>query len=171
MIQPDVNASLGFPTDDRQHHFEAIPQRIHGATRPVLGQGGQNTRDSPSVRPAELSTVVHVHLDVGLTNRGGATDVFDVSLDTSTVPSDWTIALAWSQHNAVLLRPNETVQALFTLTAPADAAPDTVVEFDLRLTSQNDTSRSDVKTIPVSASMVSIAEVALQQPYHGMSRP
>ena len=62
MIQPDVNASLGFPADDRQHHFEAIPQRIHGATRPVFGQGGQNTRDSPSVRPAELSTVVHVHL-------------------------------------------------------------------------------------------------------------
>ena len=30
----------------------------------------------------------------------------------------------------------------------SDAAPDTVVEFDLTLQAQNDTSRLDVKTIP-----------------------
>ena len=80
--------------------------------------------------------------EVGLTNEGGATDVFDVSLDTATIPNDWSVGLAWSQDSSVLLRPNETVQALFTLTTPSDAAPDTVVEFDLSLTSQNDTSRA-----------------------------
>lgn len=167
MIQPDVNASLGFQQmtvniTSKQYpsvSTELPVQFLVKADRiPVILP--------PPVRPSCPPSFTCT-FDVGLTNRGGATDVFDVSLDTTTVPNDWTIALAWSQHNAVLLRPNETVQALFTLTAPADAAPDTVVEFDLRLTSQNDTSRSDVKTIPVSASMVSIAEVALQQPYHG----
>ena len=102
-----------------------------------------------------------MHVRGRLDEQGGATDVFDVSMDTATIPNDWSVGLAWSQDSSVLLRPNETVQALFTLTTPTDAAPDTVVEFDLSLTSQNDTSRSDVKTIPVSASMVSIADVAL----------
>ena len=142
MIQPDVNASLGFQQmtvniTSKQYpsvSTELPVQFLVKADRiPVILP--------PSVRPSCPPSYTCT-FDVGLTNRGGATDVFDVSLDTSTVPSDWTIALAWSQHNAVLLRPNETVQALFTLTAPADAAPDTVVEFDLHLTSQNDTSRS-----------------------------
>ena len=70
----------------------------------------------------------------------------------------------------MLLRPNETVQALFTLTAPVDAAPSMVVEFDLRPPRKTTCRASDVKTIPVSASMVSIAEVALQQPHHGMEQ-
>ena len=41
------------------------------------------------------------------------------------------------------------------------AAPDTVVEFDLTLQAQNDTSRVDSKTIGVSASMLSDATVGL----------
>jgi len=47
------------------------------------------------------------------------------------------------------------------MTVPADAAPDTVVEFDMTLQAQNDSSRLDIKTIPISASMVSEASVAL----------
>ena len=62
---------------------------------------------------------------------------------------------------SVLIRPNETVQALFTMTVPANAAPDTVVDFDLTLQAQNDSSRLDIKTISISASMLSEASVAL----------
>ena len=102
-----------------------------------------------------------MHLEVGLTNEGGATDVFDLSMDMSTIPNDWTVSLAWTQSSSVLIRPNETIQALFTMTVPADEAPDSVVEFDLTLQSQNDTSRVDVKPIAVSASMISIADVSL----------
>ena len=53
------------------------------------------------------------------------------------------------------------------MTTPTDAAPDTVVEFDLSLMAQNDTTRVDVKTIPISASMVSVASVALNLPVSG----
>ena len=98
---------------------------------------------------------------MGLSNEGEATDVFDLSTDMSSIPNEWAVGLAWTQMSSVLIRPNETVPALFTMTVPADAAPDTVVEFDLTLQAQNDTSRLDVKTIPVSASMVSEASVAL----------
>ena len=56
---------------------------------------------------------------------------------------------------------------MFMMTTPNDAAPDTVVEFGLSLTAQNDTSRVDVKTIPISASMVSVASVALNLPVSG----
>ena len=34
------------------------------------------------------------------------------------------------KHLLVLIRPNETIRAMFTMTVPADEAPD-VVEFDL----------------------------------------
>ena len=87
--------------------------------------------------------------------------MFDLSMDMSTIPNDWTVSLAWTQSSSVLIRPNETIQALFTMTVPADEAPDSVVEFDLTLQSQNDTSRVDVKPIAVSASMISIADVSL----------
>ena len=162
MIQPDANATVGFQqmsvnitSAQYPNIFTVLPvQFLVKADRiPVILPPPVR----PSCPPAYTCT-----FEVGLTNQGGATDVFDVTLDTATIPDNWAIALAWSQDSAVLLRPNETIQALFTLTTPTDAAPDTVVEFDLRLTSQNDTTRSDVKTIPVSASMVSIADVALQ---------
>lgn len=170
MIRPDVNASVGFHQMTVNITSEQYPsvstelpvQFLVKADRiPVIVP--------PSVRPS-CPPAYTCTFEVGLTNRGGATDVFDVSVDTATVPSGWAVGLAWSQDTSVLLRPNETVQALFTFTTPADAAPDTVVEFDLKLTSQNDTSRSDLKTIPVSASMVSIAEVALQDGYDDAER-
>ena len=161
MIQPDLNASLGF-----QQMTVNITSVQYPSVYAVLPVQFLVKADRipviipPLVRPS-CPPGYTCTFEVGLTNEGGATDVFDVTLDTTTIPNDWSVGLAWSQDSSVLLRPNETVQALFTLTTPTDAAPDTVVEFDLSLTSQNDTSRSDVKSIPVSASMVSIADVAL----------
>ena len=92
----------------------------------------------PAVRPS-CPPGYTCTFDVELTNQGGATDVFDLMIDTSTVPDDWSVDLAWSQTNSVLIRPGESVQAMFMMTTPTDAAPDTVVEFDLSLTAQNDT--------------------------------
>ena len=167
MIQPDANASLGF-----QQMTVNITSVQYPSVYAVLPVQFLVKADRipviipPPVRPS-CPPGYTCTFEVGLTNEGGATDVFDVTLDTATIPNDWSVGLAWSQDSSVLLRPNETVQALFTLMTPSDAAPDTVVEFDLSLTSQNDTSRSDVKTIPVSASMVSIADVALDMDDEG----
>ena len=160
-IQPDENASIGFQqmsvnisSSQYPEVYTVLPiQFLVKADRiPVIVP--------PSVRPSCPPSYTCT-FEVGLTNEGGATDVFDLSMDMSTIPNDWTVSLAWTQSSSVLIRPNETIQALFTMTVPADEAPDSVVEFDLTLQSQNDTSRVDVKPIAVSASMISIADVSL----------
>ncbi len=167
MIQPDVNASLGFQQmtvniSSQQYPgvYTLLPvQFLVKADRiPVIVP--------PTVRPS-CPPGYTCTFDVELTNQGGATDVFDLMIDASTVPDDWSVDLSWSQTNSVLIRPGESVQAMFMMTTPTDAAPDTVVEFDLSLTAQNDTTRVDVKTIPISASMVSVASVALNLPVSG----
>ena len=114
----------------------------------------------PTVRPSCPPSFTCT-FEVGLTNDGEATDVFDVGMDVSSVPTGWSINMAWTQSSSVLLRPGDVVQALFTVSVPESAAPDTVVEFDLTLQAQNDTSRVDSKTIGVSASMLSDATVGL----------
>ena len=160
-IQPDENASIGFQqmsvnisSSQYPEVYAVLPiQFLVKADRvPVILP--------PSVRPSCPPSYTCT-FEVGLTNQGGATDVFDISMDASTIPNDWTVGLAWTQSTSVLIRPNETLQALFTMTVPADEAPDSVVEFDLSLQSQNDTSRIDIKPIAVSASMISIADVSL----------
>ena len=160
-IQPDQNASIGFQqmsvnitSSQYPDIFTVLPvQFLVKADRiPVILPAPVR----PSCPPSYTCT-----FEVGLSNQGGATDVFDIEMDMSTVPSDWTIGLAWTQPSSVLIRPNETIQALFTMTVPNDEAPDAVVEFDLTLQAQNDSNRFDRKTLAVSASMVSDASVAL----------
>jgi len=160
-IQPDENATVGFQqmsvnisSSQYPGIYTVLPiQFLVKADRiPIIVP--------PSVRPSCPPSYTCT-FEISLTNQGGATDVFDLNMDASTVPSDWSIGLAWSQSSSVLIRPNETVQALFTMTIPSDEAPDAVVEFDLSLQAQNDTSRTDTKTISVSASMVSEASVYL----------
>ena len=163
MIQPDVNASIGFQqmavnisSQQYANVFTVLPvQFLVKADRiPVI----QVPLVRPSCPPSFTCT-----FEVGLTNEGGASDVFDVLTDMSKVPNDWNINLAWTQSSSVLIRPGEVVQAMFTMSVPADAAPDTVVEFDLSLQAQNDTSRVAVETVGVSASMLSVAAVALSE--------
>ncbi len=159
MIQPDANATVGFQqmslrvtsasyagvSDTLPVQFLVKADRIPVILTPPV---------RPSCPPSYTCT-----FEVEMTNEGGATDVFDLGVDTTSVPNDWSIALAWTQASSVLIRPGETVSALFTLTPPSSVAPDTVVGFDLTLTAQNDTSRFDVKEIEVSASMISEASV------------
>ena len=160
-IQPDSNASIGFQQMNiritSSQYFDVytdLPvQFLVKADRiPVI--------TSPSIRPSCPPSYTCT-FEVGLSNEGGATDVFDLSTDMSSIPNEWSVGLAWTQTSSVLIRPNETVQALFTMTVPANAAPDTVVDFDLTLQAQNDSSRLDIKTISISASMLSEASVAL----------
>ena len=160
-IQPDENATLGFrqmsvniTSSQYPEIFTVLPvQFLVKADRiPVI--------EPPAVRPSCPPSYTCT-FEIGLSNQGGATDVFDLNMDASSIPSDWSVGLAWSQPSSVLIRPNETVQALFTMTVPADEAPDSVVEFDLSLQAQNDSTRTDIKTIGVAASMVSEASVAL----------
>lgn len=160
-IQPDANANIGFQqmsvnitSSQYPSVYTVLPiQFLVKADRiPVIVP--------PPVRPSCPPSYTCT-FEVGLSNEGGATDVFDIVTDMTNIPSDWSVALAWTQSSSVLIRPNETVQALFTMTVPVNEAPDTVVEFDLMLQAQNDTQRSDTKTVAVSASMVSDADVEL----------
>ena len=104
MIQPDVNASLGFQqmtvNISSQHPgvYTLLPvQFLVKADRiPVI--------IPPAVRPS-CPPGYTCTFDVELTNQGGATDVFDLMIDTSTIPEDWSVDLSWSQTNSVLIRP------------------------------------------------------------------
>ena len=159
MIQPDVNASIGLKQMSVSVSSQAyasvtatLPvQFLVKADRiPVIVQ--------PPVRPSCPPSYTCT-FEVNMTNEGDATDVFDLVVDTSTVPASWTVALAWTQPSSVQIRPDETVPALFTMTVPQGVAPDTVVTFEMRLQAQNDTTRIDIQSIDVSASMISVAAV------------
>ncbi len=163
MIQPDINATIGLKqmsvsvvsqsyasvVDTLPVQFLVKADRIPVITPPAV---------RPSCPPSYTCT-----FEVNMTNEGDATDVFDIVIDTTQVPSEWTVAMAWSQSSSVQIRPDETVSALFTLSVPQGVAPDTVASFEMRLQAQNDTSRVDVKTIDVSASMISVAAVDITE--------
>ncbi len=160
-VQPDVNASTGFQpmvvniTSQQYNEIstELPVQYLVKADRvPVI--------HPPSVRPSCPPSFVCT-FEIELENQGQATDVFDLSVDTTALPNDWSVSLAWSQATSVLIRPSETVQASFIMSVPANEPPDTVVEFDLVMRAQNDTSRVAIQTVPISASMVSNASVYL----------
>ena len=161
MIKPDANASIGFQQMSVLVASESYPavstvlpvQFLVKADRiPVILQ--------PSVRPSCPPSYTCT-FEIEMTNDGGATDVFDMTVDTSSIPSDWSVGLSWTQSSSVLIRPGETVKALFTMTVPENVGPDTVVSLNMRLQAQNDSSRYDEKQIDVSASMVSVATVDL----------
>ncbi len=163
-IQPDANASLGFQqmsvnitSQQYPEVYTVLPvQFLVKADRiPVI--------HPPAVRPSCPPSFTCT-FEVGVSNEGEATDVFDLSTDMTSVPNDWNINLAWTQSSSLLIKPNETVQVMFTMSVPADEAPDTVVEFDMTLQAQNDSSRFDEKPIAVSASMLSNASVSMNNP-------
>ena len=161
MIKPDANASIGFQqmsVSIRSMQYSSIStvvpvQFLVMADRiPVILP--------PSVRPSCPPSYTCT-FEVGITNQGDATDVFDVDIDTSSLPSGWSVGLAWSQASSVLLRPDDVVNVLMTMTVPVTAAPDTIVDVEFTLRSQNDTSRVASADIPISASMISDASVML----------
>jgi len=127
--------------------FQVIPDRIPKIILPS---------SIPGCQPGNTCT-----FEVGVTNIGGATDVFDIQIDSSELPLGWSVALAWSQPISVLSQPGITNDILMTYTVPSDALPDSVGKFDLKVISQNDSSRIDVKEIELTASMISDADVEM----------
>ena len=161
MVQPDINASIGFT----QMTVDIVSQQYASVTTSLPVQFLVKADripviQLPAVRPSCPPTYTCT-FEVGLTNEGDASDVFDVGIDTSSLPSGWTVGLAWSQYTSVLIRPDETINLLMTMSPPQGVSPDTVVDFDLSLEAQNDSTRVDVKTIEIAASMTSVASVDL----------
>ena len=97
-----------------------------------------------------------------LTNIGGASDVFDLSLSYQNLPIGWSVAFAWNQPNSIYIQPGILTEILLTYTVSQDAVPDSLGIFQIHAHSQNDSSRSDTLEVIVTASMVSDASVFLQ---------
>ena len=98
-------------------------------------------------------------ISLSITNVGGAPDVFSLSLDYDALPLGWSVSFAWNQPNEILVQPGFNVPIMLTYSVSSDAVPDSVGHFDLIAISQNDSSRSDLLTVEVIASMVSNASI------------
>ena len=160
-FQPDSQATQGlyqvtFKGQSNQYNmiqsqlsmqFQVIPDRIPEITPPA---------SIPSCQPGNTCT-----FEVEITNIGGAIDVFEIIIDSNELPVGWSVALAWSQPTSILSQPGTPTIILMTYTVPSDALPDSVGKFDLRVTSQNDSSRVDIQEIELTASMISSAEVMM----------
>jgi hypothetical protein len=94
---------------------------------------------------------------------GDATDVFDLTIDSSTLPPNWGVNLAWTQESSVLVRTDTPVMIDFSLTIPLDAIPDSMFSFALTAVSQNNSIRTHTQNIDVSASMISNATIGISE--------
>ena len=100
---------------------------------------------------------------VEIQNLGDATDVFDLTIDSSTLPPNWGVNLAWTQESSVLVRTDTPVMIDFSLTIPLDAIPDSMFSFALTAVSQNNSIRTHTQNIDVSASMISNAAIGISE--------
>ena len=162
-IQPDENATTGlqqmmFKGVSSQYaqvnttlpmQFQVVPDREPYIVRPEV---------SPSCPPGNTC-----YFSIEVQNLGDATDVFDLTIDASTLPSTWGVNLAWTQDSSVLVRTDSPAQVDFTLTIPTDAIPDSMFSFSLTAVSQNNSIRTHTESIAVSASMISDAGIALTE--------
>ena len=160
-FQPDIDATIGlyqitFQGTSSQYNsvssqlnmqFEVMPDRI-----PMIILPNPN----PSCQPGNTCTFT-----IGVDNIGGATDVFDLSIDTQILPLGWSVAFAWSQSTSILSTPGITQDILMTFTVPSDAVPDSIAKFELIARSQNDSTRVDIEEIELTASMISIADITM----------
>jgi len=161
MLNPDENASTGFQQmqiDVRSVQYSSVntslpvqflvkADRIPVMTAPVL---------RPSCPPTQSCS-----FSIEINNAGEATDVFDLSLNTSTLPSDWSVNFDWMQRTSVQVRPQQPEQVGLVMTVPASAAPDTVVQFSMTMAAQNDSRRTLTTVFDVSASMISNASLLM----------
>ena len=125
--------------------FEVTPDRIPSFLEPL---------SNPSCAPGTSCA-----FELYITNIGGASDVFDISLDINNLPDDWVISLAFDQTDKIFVPPGVSVPISMIFTVPSDAIPDSVAIFDIIANSQNETNRQDKLTVNLVASMVSDAQV------------
>lgn len=102
-----------------------------------------------------------------ITNIGGASDVFDLSLSYQNLPIGWSVAFAWNQPSSIYVQPGALTEILLTYTVAQDAIPDSIGVFQIHANSQNDSSRADTLEVIATASMVSDASIFLQNQYIG----
>ena len=165
MLNPDENASTGFQQmqiDIRSVQYSSVnttlpvqflvkADRIPVMTAPIL---------RPSCPPTQSCA-----FNIEINNAGEATDVFDLSLNTSTLPPGWSVSLDWMQRTSVQVRPQQPEQVGLVMSVPASAAPDTLVQFSMTMAAQNDSRRTLTTMFDVAASMVSNASLVMTS-YH-----
>ena len=158
-IMPDENESTGFT----QMTFKAYSEYYNdvNTTLPVQFQVLADRIPlitAPEQRPScpPGNTCIFSAL---VENIGAATDVFDLTIDQTSLASGWQVGLEWTQASSILVRPDTPVQIFMTMTLPNDTAPDTISSFKLTATSQNDSRRLHEVEIDISASMISNASV------------
>ena len=160
-LQPDENETIGFKQLDLV--FQSSTNSLVNTTLPVSFQVKPNRVPNivvPDQRPS-CAPGQTCNFQVEVQNIGQATDVFSLSTDSSQIASGWNVQLAWSQPSGVLVRPDTPVFVNLQMTVPSDAIPDSTTDFDLIATSQNDSSKFDVKEISISASLTSEIEIHL----------
>jgi len=161
MLNPDLNASTGF--QQMQINIQSVQYPSVNASLPVqflVKADRIPVMATPVVRPSCPPTQTCA-FTIDIDNAGEATDVFDLSLNTSTLPSNWAVNFDWMQRTSVQVRPQQPEQVALMMTVPETAAPDTVVQFSMTMTAQNDTRRSLTTAFDISASMVSNATIDL----------
>ena len=99
---------------------------------------------------------------IELQNIGDATDVFSLSIEDKNIPTGWSMSLAWNQSTNVLVRVDTPVEIWMTATVPEGVEPDVTAEVWLTATSTNDSRRTDVEAIEVSAAMISDSEISVE---------
>ena len=126
--------------------LEVSPDRIPSFLEPL---------SDPSCAPGSSCV-----FDLYITNIGGASDVFGISLNTDNLPDNWIVSLAFDQSDQIFVPPGVSMPISMIFTVPLDAIPDSVATFDIIANSQNETNRQDKLTVNLVASMVSDAQVA-----------
>ena len=136
----DVNFSLAM-------QFQVLPDRLPSIQQPEY---------APSCPPGTVCA-----FSIEVRNIGDATDVFELSIDRTSLPDDWNVQFAWSQDSNIYVRTDTPATVDFTLSVPANAMPDTRFSFILTAESQNNSIRSDSASIDVAASMISDASIGM----------
>jgi len=96
-------------------------------------------------------------------NIGEATDVFTLSVADKTMPSGWSMNLAWNQSNNILVRTDSPVEIWLTGTIPAGVETDSTANVYLTATSTNGSMKSDTEVIEIAAAMISNASVDINE--------
>ena len=115
----------------------------------------------PDVTP-RCSPGSSCNFPIQIKNVGDATDVFSLSIADKNVPTGWSMSLAWNQSTNVLVRVDTPIDVWMTATVPEGVEPDVTAEVWLTATSTNDSRRSDMEAIEVSAAMISDSEISAE---------
>ena len=162
-IKPDGNATTGlqqmvFRGVSSQYdtinttlamQFQVVPDREPYVVKPEL---------TPSCPPGNTCPI-----SIEVRNLGDATDVFDLVIDSSTLPNGWGVQFAWTQDSSILVRTDTPVYVDLTMTIPQDAIPDSMFTFSLTANSQNNSIRTHTQPIDIAASMVSNAAIGISE--------